>query len=518
MKRMKRMKKLLIVAIAFFSMVLISNISNASGLVLRNLDYQVNLNADGTARVVETWKIYIEDTNTLFKTFEIDRSKYKEICDVTVQEVKSNGNVDFTKMNQEKYHVDKNCFYALMNKKGQFEIAWGAHAEDTTKTYKIAYTIIDAIKNYADCSEFYWQFISNESEIPANKVTGTIILPQPVSSKEDLRTWAHGPLNGNITIVSNDTVSFEVENLEENTMLEARVVTPNTIFASNQNISSESKLQSILTQEQTWAEEANRKREQMIRRQEMMKKSIIIGLSVLNAIGLIFAILIIKKIIKYHKELKEHPILKPQTQMEYYRDIPDEKETPAGAGFLYYFKNTALSYHMSKILSATMLDLCLKGYLSFEAVAGKKDQIKVILKQKESNQLPEDEQIIYNLFKQVPKKETNSFTMKEFQRYANSHSSSVLNKINKIEKQIKMLQEKKENYSEKQIQTHQNWLAKGILYMFLSIFSLIFMQILIIPSIVATIYCFRIGGRYNQLTQKRSRRKSKMGCTKKIHV
>ena len=509
--------KIIITIIAFFAMVLISTTSKANGLILRNLDYQVDLNADGTANVVETWKIRIEDTNTLFKTFEIDSSKYKEIRDVTVQEVKSTGNVNFTKINQEKYHVDKNCFYALINKKGQFEIAWGAHAEDTTRTYKIAYTIVDAVKNYADCSEFYWQFISTDSEIPANHVTGTILLPQPVSNKEELKVWAHGPLNGNITIVSNDTVSFEVEDLEENTMLEARVVTPANIFANNRNISSESKLQSILVQEQEWANEANRKREQMQKRQEAIQRTIIMGLIVFNVIGAVLAVIIIKKIIKYHKELKEHPILKPQMEMEYYRDIPDENETPAGAGFLYYFKNTGLSYHMSKILSATMLDLCLKGYLSFEPVEGKKDQIRVILKEKQLG-LPEDERIIYDLLKQVAKKETNSFTMKEFQKYASNHSSSVLNKINKIEKQIKISQEEKGNYSAKQIRTYENWMAKGVGYLFLSIFSLFAMQIVILPSMIATIYCFRIGGRYNQLTKKRSRGKSKMDRVKKIHV
>ena len=340
----------------------------------------------------------------------------------------------------------------------------------------------------------------------------------PVSNKEELKTWAHGPLNGNITVLSNRTVSFEVENLPENTMLEARVVTPNYIFANNQNKSSQNKLQSILSQEQEWANEANRKREQLQKRQEMIKTTMIIGAIVFNIIGAGLAVIVIKKIIKYHKELKEHPILKPQIQLEYFRDIPDEKETPAGAGFLYYFKNTGISYHMSKILSATMLDLCLKGYLSFEPVAGKKDQIKVILKEKKPSELPEDESIIYELLKQVANKETNSFTMKEFQKYASNHSSNVLSKINKIEKQIKILQEQKGNYSEKQIETYHIWLAKGIGYLFLSIFSLFFMQILVLPSIVAMGYCFKVGGRYNQLTKKRSRRKSQMDRFKKIYV
>lgn len=334
----KIIRNLIIAGIAFFSILILSNKSNAADLRLRNLDYQVKLNSDGTADVVETWRIYIEDTNTLFKTFEIDASKYKEINNVKVQEIKSSGNVDFTQIYQEKYHVDKNCFYALKNSKQEFEIAWGVHLEDTTRTYKISYTIVDAVKNYTDCSEFYWQFISTKSEIPANKVTGTIQIPYAVSNKEELKAWVHGPLNGNLSINSKDTISFELEDLEENTMLEARVVTPISIFISNQNTSSQNKLQSILLEEQQWADEANAKREQIQKRQEMVKRSLLIGFIIFNTIGVILAIIIIKKVVKYHKKLKEHPILKPQIQMEYYRDIPDEKETPARSRIFILFQ------------------------------------------------------------------------------------------------------------------------------------------------------------------------------------
>lgn len=165
-----------------------------------------------------------------------------------------------------------------------------------------------------------------------------------------------------------------------------------------------------------------------------------------------------------------------------------------------------------------MLDLCLKGYLSFEPIAGKKDQIRVILKQKQQDALPKDEKTIYHLFEQVANKETNSFTMKEFQKYASNHSSSVLSKINQIERQVKELQQEKGNYDKQQVNNSGNWGAKGVGYIFLSICSLFTMQLLILPSVIATIYCFIIAGRYNQLTLKRSRRKSQMDCFKEIHV
>lgn len=507
----KTMKKILITTCIFIAILFISTFSKAGDLKLKTLDYDVKLNADGTANVVETWKIQIEDTNTLFKTFEIDKNKYKEITDVQVSEIKSNGDeIKFKKKNQYQYHVDKNCYYGLIYK-GKFEIAWGAHVEDSIKTYQISYKIIDAVKNYNDCSEFYWQFISTESEIPANIVTGTIKLPKVVDNKENLKVWAHGPLNGNIKIQSNDTVVFEVENLKTNTMLEARVVTNPDIFYNNLNISNTDKLSSILKQEQKWADEANALRQK--------KQMIFIILFILE---IIIAIVIIIKIVKYHKELKNTPKLKPEQESQYYRDIPDESATPAQAAFLYYFRNLGMQMNMPKIISATMLNLCMKKCIEFEVSEDKKNQIKVILLPNTvGEKLSEDEEIVYGIFEEIVKAGQNSFTMKEFKKYAENHPSSLQNKFNKIETVVKRIQENKKNYDKKLIDSYNKWRIKGVGYIVFSIFSMIILSalssitilnslipkvavsvILAMPSFISGIYCCIIGGRYNRLTQK----------------
>ena len=113
---MKRIiKRVCFIFLLFLLIVLTANISQASGgLRLRNLDYDVQLNSDGTADVVETWRISIEDTNTLFKTFEVDSSKYSEITDVKVSEVTSSGEKDFTQVNQYQYHLNKDTYYGLI--------------------------------------------------------------------------------------------------------------------------------------------------------------------------------------------------------------------------------------------------------------------------------------------------------------------------------------------------------------------------------------------------------------------
>ena len=500
---MKLKKYIFSILLAFALFIIWHTTVYAGDLELRNLKYNVKLNSDGSANVTETWGIAIEDTNTLFKTFEIDKTKYSGITNVSLVETTDVTSKPFTQIYQEKYHVNKNCFYALTNSKGQFEIAWGVHEDDdyARRTFEINYTIIDAIKNYADCSEFYWQFISTESAIPARKVTGVITLPTNVLVDDEFRVWAHGPLNGNIKKTTNNTVIFEVENLSSRTMLEARVVTPTYVFSSNKNVSSQSKLNNILSQEQTWADEANQKREAIARRQKMMKIATVIFFIATNIGGIILAIVLIKKIKKYRKQLEEAPNIKPTMPSKYYRDIPNEKATPADAAFLYYFKTSTFSMHIPEVISATMLDLCMKKYLSFEVLSNKKNEIKVILTPNmDVSALQRDEIIIYQMLEKVSS--NREFTMKEFEKYCKNHSSSFIKQYNSIEPNVKNEVEFQGNYDKKLITQYNNWLSKGIGFVFLSIISFVFMIVNIIPAIICAVYCFRIAGRYNTLTQK----------------
>lgn len=61
-----------------------------SYLNLNELNFYAKINDDGSMDVVETWNIEIEDTNTLFKTFELDNTKFSSIDNVKVKDVTAN--------------------------------------------------------------------------------------------------------------------------------------------------------------------------------------------------------------------------------------------------------------------------------------------------------------------------------------------------------------------------------------------------------------------------------------------
>ena len=67
-----KLTKFLVVLFVFLGMLLISNTTKASSdLNLKQLNFDIQLNSDGSMDITETWKIKIRDTNTLFKTFHL---------------------------------------------------------------------------------------------------------------------------------------------------------------------------------------------------------------------------------------------------------------------------------------------------------------------------------------------------------------------------------------------------------------------------------------------------------------
>lgn len=405
----------------------------------------------------------------------------------------------------------------------EFEIAWGVSIDDTeTKNYKISYKIIDAVKEYSDCSEFYWQFIGKTNGIPANNVTGTIKLPTGINTKEDLKVWAHGPLNGNIEIIDNQTVKFEVSKLNTGTMVEVRVVTTANIFIQNLNTYSENKLSSILAEEGKWANEANAERDRA--------NKIILGIII---IGCIIALFFILKIIKYAKELSKvkRTRIKPEMKLDYFRDFPDEDATPGEASFLYYFdKKTAFTSNVSKIVSATILNLALKKVIAFEEEPGKKNNIYIVIKKGvEGSSLKQDEKSIYDLLVRVEEyaKKKNKDTinqdrisMKDIENYAKKNDTSFLSKIEGLEKIAKAQEEAKGNYDKNVEKLASKWNTKSAIYFVLTVFCIpsivmIIPLFLAIPSVICGILCIKIGSNLRTLTQKGENEKEQWRALKK---
>ena len=514
MKRYHYLTKMLIMLLVFFFSLLIGNQVKAGSIKLNKLDFEIQLNEDGSMDVVENWNAKITDTNTMFKDFYLDSSKFKKITNVEVYRVSYGNKQKLTQIDKEMYHVTKNCYYGLPISGNKFEIAWGVSVNGTeTRNYQVKYKVVDVIKTYADCSELYWQLVGTDNEIPVTKLTGTIKLPKAVAEKNNIRGWAHGPYNGNIT-VSEDKVYLDVDYLDTGVMVEARIAVLEDLFSKNKRVD-KSKFSEILAEEQSWADQANREREKYIKDIERSKRSakIIAVAYIIATIAL--TIFLIYNLIKNGIKARQTEKRK-MPKLDYFRDIPNKEASAGDAAYLYYFKNGSFSRNISKILSATLLQLALKKYISFsEDNEESKPKIRVNILDVTDNRetLTNDEKLIYELLNKVSKKRT--FTMKEFEEYVGKHCESFMGKMRKLEIEVEKHQVKMKNYSkenEKIVSKHSN---KGFIYMFFGIVGIGIMPIPAILLILNSIPQFIMAKRNRNLTDKGLEEKAKWVGLKK---
>lgn len=445
---------------------------------LDNINYEVTINEDGSMKVVETWDIVVKNTNTLFKTFDLDTSKYSAITDVKVKEITNGKNKEFSQTDKYTYYVTKDYYYALNTSGSKFEIAWGVGLNNVTarRKYQISYIVKDVVTDYNDCQEIYWKFLEKgANEISAKKVTGTVILPQNVSNINNLKVWGHGQLNGEINKISENKIEFNLKNLRVGSMLEVRIITEEKIFnVTNKKTNNYNHLETAINEESQWAEEANIKANNF-----KSNLKIYVGIYILVVFIYIIKILRCKKIAN---KRKAQPV-----KIEYFRDIPrDGDSTPVEALYLYKFNKEMLcdtQELQQNAVSSTILNLCIKKKISLKISELDEVYIKII---DEPNGLKKDEETIYNLLSKVNKtewfdiKELNTYARKEYYEYSKSIDRLVnearenlykLGLINKSEEKLY----KKYSKSKSTCTTLKNiymWLIINHLIMSISFFKI----------------------------------------------
>ena len=367
------------------------------------------------------WNIDIEETNTLFKTFKTDKTKYSSISNVTVTDITTTNEIAFSQINQLMYHVTKNCYYGMINKDGNFEIAWGVGLDNSkaTRKYMIQYKVEDAIAKYNDYSELYWQFVGNDFEINSSKVSGKIRLPQKASNKDEIKVWGHTEdLNGEIYATTEDVIEFEINNYRSGRFIEIRSLFPTNMIYSSNRTYNKTILDSVITEETKWAEEANAKRLKMQRKQKYAS----IGVSVLYCL---LSLINLKNTKKSFEKAKTIIPYKKTINVEYFREIPRSNSTPAQAVMILKKSlNMLAPNEIGPIFSATLLDLNLKKCIEFEVSPTDKKDIKIKILKRYKEDLETSEKLILDFIINLAK-EQDEITVKELRKYMKKEPTKI---------------------------------------------------------------------------------------------
>lgn len=400
---------------------------------LNNLKYDVTINSDGSMNVIETWDVDISETNTMFKNFEKDDSKYSGITNVKVREVLDDSGFDLVKINEWQYHVEEGYYYATFNEEGNFEIGWGVGLDDSSasRTYEIEYKVLDVITKATDYSELYWQFVGDQNSIYINNIEGNIKLPATGLTKEMIKVWGHSEsLDGTVYPTETaDGAYFNLKDVYGGNMVEIRVLFPSIIMTGDvKRIVNENILDNVIAEETVWAEEANARRE----------KEASENLTITTIICGILGIFTLKGIKSSLKIIKTEKKLKPFQDLKYFRELPRENATPAEA---YYLESGNLYGSgiapdcFGEVFLATMLQLNLKEYIKFEVdnTKNKKEQITIKVLKKSVEELEkEDERLVYNFLDQMQQKEEliNSKTLEKYIQKNATKIQKLLENIN----------------------------------------------------------------------------------------
>lgn len=490
---MKIKRKLLIIALIMLSILFIKINKAEATLYLNELGFDAQINEDGSMNVTETWNINISETNTLFKTFEPDNSKYAGITDVKVKNLTTN--TELAQIDTEMYHVTKDCYYGLKNSKGKYEIAWGVGLDNSsaTRIYQISYKVLDAITLNDDCAELYWQFVGKDFEIDAKKITGTITLPKNAETIEDIKVWGHTEqLNGEIYATDLNKIEFSIDRYSNGNYVEVRTAFPTNIMGNVQRKTNKPALGGIIEEETRWADEANQRRE----REEKIFYAI---QKIAMLATIIMAIIAIRNFIKLLSRGKK---LKPTTELKYYREVPYENATPGEA--LYIISNGNYK-QLYEYFPPIVLDLCLRKYIQLELVKEEKifskEEVKIIILEKDRNELKKEEDTILQLLIDVAG-EKKELTTKGLKKYLEKNSFKITSIEGKIKEAIQESEESMKNINNGNQKVYTFYSTVSIIFAFFTFFTFALYIPLALAFLVNAIIALIITLQTDKLTQK----------------
>ncbi|MGM9973777.1 MAG: DUF2207 domain-containing protein [Clostridiaceae bacterium] len=246
----------------------------------------VEILSDGTIKVKDNIVFDFSGSfNGVYKDVTYDKASGIDITRVEEALIPQKVNSDYDRYTlvEEAENGDKRV-YTLSNEDKNVRVKIFSPSEDTIKGFRISYNLYGAIAKYNDTAEFFWKFIGNENETDINRLEIYITFPEGITP-EAMKVYGHGPLNGTVKILNDNTALFVVPELESGNYVEVRALFPGELIPGLEITSSENKLQSILDEEKGYAEEQDKKLQRKETIGKMMETAPVVMTSLLALLG-----------------------------------------------------------------------------------------------------------------------------------------------------------------------------------------------------------------------------------------
>lgn len=406
------MKKILVLIISLFSFISVNYaVSNVNYkiddyIVDSRIDISGNMVVREVIKVKGSFNGYIRDLkykNSNNKVFDksIDSFYGSSIYDASNIEVRKVGTMNYDK------ELDFNVFDQSVNEftmndsctvnKGCYEksdITDGVSLKMYNETnnsstyFYIEYLLGNVVVMHEDIAEVYFNFVGDMFDDDINKYKLRVVLPD--KTKELVRVWAHGPLNGNVSPIKDENGYYyggylEINDLYSNTPVDMRLTFDKNLILVDHPYLKKSEvlaLDKILEVENLRADKANKEREKA--------KFFMYGSYALGSVYLVLLVLLFVYIyIKYDKELKTN------FDMEYNREFINDYDV-TNIEYLFDKKIT------EKAFSTSILNLIYKKNIKIEQI-DKKDY--KLIKVNTDNVSESEEYLMKMIFDNIGNKE-----------------------------------------------------------------------------------------------------------------
>ena len=363
----------------------------------RDLDYEVELN-DGY------------DTTSLYQASNISditvEAKYIDAFDKSLF-----SDPNFTEFNSVSYaNNGETEKYILSNLYGGYRIRMYYPASNEKVAFRISYTLEDVVVMHEDVAELYWPFIGDGFIDHLENVDITVTLPG-ISSSENFRVWAHGPLYGDVEMTK-DGAHIHLDQLDSSEVVDIRMLFDTSLITDTSDVkrSGEDSFARIVEIENERKEAADALEAELIKKYNFVVISSIV-------MGVVVTFLGIFVYFKYGRSPKS----------SYYSKYNREFIDDYGVEVIDYLMKRKIT---PNALSAAIMNLIYKKNISVKEISSDKKKIKDYEFTLESmtNLSGNDILLVNFLFDTVGKGKLNeseqkTFTTKELKAYASGTKS-----------------------------------------------------------------------------------------------
>ena len=330
MKKFESLFKKILVVI-FISFISIS-IYGGPSYNVDNLRIEAYINPDGSVNVNELVQYDAYEINGIL--YNIDYKGYGDLKNLRVFYEKDSEFIPAINNNSQRRGT-----YSLKDRDDLREVKLYYPMRDTKKWFLFQYTLSQGVTVYNDIAQFNRKMVGRGWQTDIENIQIKIILPKNVN-KEEIKAFGHGPLTGNVDIISGREILYTLKGYYSGEFVETNVLFPKSLIPNIKPslVKNEDGYEKIMKMENKLADKADRER-------KFAQMRGTIGNIVFFLWGgwIIFVVAF-----NYVKNRKKYKVTNEYG--EYFREAPDDFSPAVGGSIAY-------RYVSPNQLLATVMDL-----------------------------------------------------------------------------------------------------------------------------------------------------------------